>query len=149
MWCWRAPWCSRRVGDRDVVWWAVETGMFDETLADLPSPSARLIGNIQATGHGSGHDLHYRVHQEIGVTLVGRLLGAENGRAHFAPDLAASVAFGDARYDETRKKIATLCAARAIEVPEMPDPAPFDARAPDTVDLAPNWGGDLHVGVPP
>ena len=123
--------------------------MFDETLADLPSPSARLIGNIQATGHGSSHDLHYRVHQEIGVTLVGRFLGAENGRAHFAPDLAASVAFGDARYDETRKKIATLCAARGIDVPEMPDPAPFDARAPDTVDLAPNWGGDLHVGVPP
>jgi putative flavoprotein involved in K+ transport len=24
--CGRAPWCSRRVGDRDVVYWAVETG---------------------------------------------------------------------------------------------------------------------------
>jgi putative flavoprotein involved in K+ transport len=75
---------------------AVETGMFDQTPADLPSPAARLIANIQATGHGAGHDLHYRVLRELGVTLVGHLLGTEDGRAHFASDLAESVAFGDA-----------------------------------------------------
>jgi hypothetical protein len=134
--CGRAPWCSRQIGGRDVMYWAIETGMFDETLADLPAPSARLIGNIQATGHAGGHDLHYRVLQQIGVTLVGHFLGAEDGRAHFASDLAASVAFGDDRYDDTRKKIAKLCWARGIPTPEMPDPTPFDARAPETVDLA-------------
>ena len=33
----------------------------------------------------------------MGVTLVGHFLGAENGQvARFAPDLAASVAWGDA-----------------------------------------------------
>jgi len=133
--CGRAPWCSRRIGGRDVVYWAVETGMFDETLADLPSISARLIGNIQASGHGGGHDLHYRVLQQLGVTLVGRFLGAEDGRAHFASDLAESVAFGDARYNDTREKIAKLCAARGIPTPRMPDPTPFDARAPQTVEL--------------
>jgi putative flavoprotein involved in K+ transport len=134
--CGRAPWCSRRIGDRDVVYWAVETGMFDETLGDLRSPSARLVANIQATGHGGGHDLHYRVLQELGVTLVGHFLGAADGRAHFASDLAESVAFGDARYNETREKVAELCAQRAMPVPEMPDPPPFDARAPNAVDLA-------------
>jgi putative flavoprotein involved in K+ transport len=90
---------------------------------------------MQATGHDGGHDLHYRVLQQIGVTLVGRFRGAEGGRAHFASDLAASVAFGDQRYDEIREKIATLCSARGIAAPEMPDPPPFDARAPETVDL--------------
>ena len=134
--CGRAPWCSRRVGDRDVVYWSVQTGSFDETAADLPSPAARLIGNIQATGHGGGHDLHYRVLQQIGVTLVGHFLGAEDRRAHFAPDLAESVAFGDERYNETRAKIAKLCAAREIAVPEMPDPPPFDPRAPVKLDLS-------------
>ena len=134
--CGRAPWCSRRIGDRDVVYWAIETGSFDETLADLPSASARLIGNIQATGHHGGHDLHYRVLQQIGVTLVGHFLGAEDGRAHFASDLAASVAFGDARYNETRAKVAKLCSARGIPTPDMPDPPGFDARSPETVDLA-------------
>ena len=134
--CGRAPWCSRRIGDRDVVYWAVETGSFDETPADLPSPAARLIGNIQASGHGDGHDLHYRVLRDLGVTLVGHFLGAEDGRAHFASDLGESVAFGDARYDDTRAKITKLCAQRGIAVPEMPDPAPFDPRAPEAVDLA-------------
>ena len=134
--CGRAPWCSRRVGDRDVFYWAIETGSLDETLADLPSPAARLAANMQGTGHGGGHDLHYRVLQEIGVTLVGHCLGVEDGRARFARDLGASVAFGDARYRDTRDKIAKVCAARGIASPEMPDPPPFDARAPETVDLA-------------
>jgi len=133
--CGRAPWCSRSVGGRDVVYWAVETGMFDQTPADLRSPAARLIANIQATGHGGGHDLHYRVLRESGVTLVGHFLGAEDGRAHFAPDLADSVAFGDARYNDTREKITKLCAERGIPVPEMPDPPAFDGRAPRAIDL--------------
>jgi pyridine nucleotide-disulfide oxidoreductase len=133
--CGRAPWCSRRIGNKDVVYWAIETGSFDETLADLPSPEARLIGNIQASGHDGGHDLHYRVLQQLGVRLVGRFLGAEKGHAQFASDLAESVAFGDARYDETRQKVAKLCAARGIPAPEMPDPPPFDARAPEAVEL--------------
>jgi putative flavoprotein involved in K+ transport len=67
--------------------------------------------------------------------LVGHFLGAEERRAHFAPDLATSVAFGDARYEDTRNRIAKLCAARGIPVPELPDPKPFDARAPETVNL--------------
>jgi putative flavoprotein involved in K+ transport len=134
--CGRAPWSPRLIGGRDVIWWAVETGMFDETLADLPSPAARLIGNIQATGHGGGHDLHYRVLRQMGVRLVGHFLGARDGRARFAHDLADSVAFGDARYDDLRARITRLCKARGAAIPEMPDPPPFDATAPDTVDLA-------------
>ena len=134
--CGRAPWGLRRIEGRDIIYWAIETGSFDEKLADLPSPSARLVANIQATGHGGGHDLHYRVLQQIGVTLVGHFLGAEDGRALFASDLAASVAFGDARYSETRERIARICSERGMPAPQMPDPAPFDARAPRSVDLA-------------
>ena len=46
-----------------------------------------------------------------------------------------SVAFGDARYNDTREKITKLCAERGIPVPEMPAPSPFDARAPQAIDL--------------
>ena len=134
--CGRAPWCSRRIGDRDVVYWAVETGSLDDTPEDLPSPAARLIANIQATGHRGGHDLHYHVLQQIGVTLLGHFLGAEDDRLHFAADLAQSVAFGDARYSETRQSVAKTCSKRGLPVPEMPDPPPFDARAPQSVALS-------------
>jgi putative flavoprotein involved in K+ transport len=94
-----------------------------------------LTANIQATGHGGGHDLHYRVLRERGVTLVGHFLGAEDGRAHFAPDLGESVAFGDARYNDTRQNITKLCAERGIPAPEMPDPSAFDGRAPQAIHL--------------
>jgi putative flavoprotein involved in K+ transport len=139
--CGRAPWCSRRIGGRDVVYWINEIGMFDQTLADLPSPFGRLIANVQATGHARGHDLHYRVLQQIGVTLVGHFLGAETSRALFASDLATSVAFGDQRYSDMRKKIVKLCSARGIPTPEMPDPTPFDACAHETVDLRAKLAG--------
>ena len=133
--CGRAPWCSRRVGDRDVVYWAWETGFLDSAVADLPSPASRLVANIQATGHSGGHDLHYRVLQEMGVTLAGHFLGTDDGRARFAADLAESVAFGDARYEDFRGLIARACDERGIAVPAMPDPPPFRAEAPERVDL--------------
>jgi putative flavoprotein involved in K+ transport len=134
--CGRAPWCWRRIGDQDVVWWAVQTGSFDDSPADLPRPAARLLANMQATGRGGGHDLHYRVLQRIGVVLLGHFLGAEDGHARFAADLAESVAFGDVCYDDTRNSIIKTCSKGRMAVPEMPDPPPFDARPPVRVSLS-------------
>src|SRR5262249_50820755 len=59
-----------------------------------------------------------------------------DGRAYFADDLADSVAFGDARYDDTRVRIAKTCAARGIPVPAMPDPTPFDATTSESISLS-------------
>jgi len=134
--CGRAPWAPRWIGGLDLFYWALEIGMLDETLADLPSPSARLGANIQATGHGGGHDLHYRVLQELGVTLVGHFLGAEDGFVRFAADLADSVAFGDARYRDFRARIVATCAERGLPVPDLPDPPPFAAAARERIPLA-------------
>jgi hypothetical protein len=55
--CGRAAWQPRRIGDHDLFWWLVEAGELDEPLGSLPSPAARLAGNVQATGRGGGHDL--------------------------------------------------------------------------------------------
>ena len=41
------------------------------------APAARLVANVQATGRGGGHDLHYRTLQAMGVQLLGRLAGIE------------------------------------------------------------------------
>ena len=48
--CGRAPWFPRRLGDRDLSWWALETGFLDAPLSSLQSPAARLAANVQATG---------------------------------------------------------------------------------------------------
>jgi len=133
--CGRAPWFTRRIDGRDVLRWLVDCGYFDAEASSLPSPAARLIANVQATGHGGGHDLHFRVLQGIGVTLLGHFLGAESGIARFAPDLTQSVAFGDARYDDVRAAIRRWCERSGTPAPDMPDPPPFRADPPETLGL--------------
>lgn len=126
--CGRAPWAPRRFEGRDIVAWITETPFMEMRLSDLPTPLARLGANIQATGRDGGHDCHYRTLQGLGVRLLGHLSGIEEGVAYFAPDLAESVAFGDARYAQLRGLIEKACAARGVPVPEMPSPSPFRAE---------------------
>ena len=128
--CGRCPWAPRRMGGQDLVWWVVESGWWQRTPDQLPSPAARLTGNPQNTGHGRGHDLHYRTLQAMGVELVGHYIGAADGTVHFADDLAATVAAGDAMSAFFKKWIDAVCEKRGIPVPwEMPPPMQVDARA--------------------
>ena len=142
--CGRAPWAPRRPGGRDVILWLIDAGFFDQSVADLRSPAARLVANVQATGRNGGHDLNVRTLREAGVSLVGRLLGAEDGRLHFASDLADSVAFGDARYAELRRLILDYCAQADLDPPELPDATRFDPAAPERLDLN-DFGVILHT----
>jgi putative flavoprotein involved in K+ transport len=69
------------------------------------------------------------------VTLVGHFLGAAGHEARFAPDLADSVAWGDARHDELRALLFRTADERGLSRPEIPDPEPFDPTAPEHVSL--------------
>jgi putative flavoprotein involved in K+ transport len=132
--CGRAPWAPRRPGGRDLVWWIVESGWWDRTPAQLPSPAARLTGNPQNTGHGGGHDLHYRTLDAAGVELIGRYLGAEDGKAHFADDLAATIDAGDALSAAFKKAVDAFCERTGMPIPwEMPPPLRVSSRT--AVDL--------------
>ncbi len=133
--CGRAPWIPRRLEGRDTIAWIDETPFMDATLADLPSPKARLLANPQTSGRRGGHDLHYRTLQAQGVHLLGHLIGVVDSRAHFAPDLAQSVAFGDARYTDLCELIRNSCAGRRVPPPEMPPPSPFVANRSESLEL--------------
>ncbi len=133
--CGKAPWWPRRIAGRDLLWWAVETGFLDHSVESLPDGTARLAANILATGHGGGHDLHLRTLQAAGVTLTGRLLGAVDHEARFAPDLAESVAWGDERYGQFSDLVRGVAAERGIDVSDLAEPVPFDDKGPDRVDL--------------
>jgi putative flavoprotein involved in K+ transport len=130
--CGRAPWIPRRIGDRDLVWWAVHTGFFDQTF-DGMQPGARLVSNPLTTGHGGGRDLHYRTLQAMGVTLAGRFAGADEHAVRFDDDLAACVAWGDDRYDEFMALVHNLIAARGLPDLETEPPPPFAAEAPTSL----------------
>jgi putative flavoprotein involved in K+ transport len=133
--CGRAPWAPRRLAGTDIFWWIAETGFFEDPVASLPSPDARLAANVLATGHGGGHDLHLRTLRAMGVTLTGHFLGAGDGAARFAPDLADSVAWGDERHRQVMDRVRRLVAERKLDPPEIAEPGPFDGRAPERVAL--------------
>ena len=133
--CGRCPWAPRRFGGHDIVWWVVESGFWNRTLQQLPSPAARLLGNVQATGHDGGHDLHYRTLDAMGVELVGRYLGVEDGAVHFADDLSQSLDAADALTGVFRKFVDDLCARRGLEHHwEMPPPLRPSARTRADID---------------
>ena len=133
--CGRASWFPRRLGDRDLAWWGLETGFLDAPLSSLPSPAARLAANVQASGVGGGHDLHYRTLQKMGVTLLGHFLGAEGRHAHFAPDLGESVAWGDERHAQLVDLVRKLVAERGLPPPEIPELESLRTDAPEELNL--------------
>jgi cation diffusion facilitator CzcD-associated flavoprotein CzcO len=133
--CGRAPWIPRRFEGRDTIAWINDTPYFDAKLSDLSSSQARLLANPQMSGRLGGHDLNFRTLQALGVQLLGHFIGVADGRAHFAPDLAQSVAFGDTRYADVCELIRKTCAAGSIRAPEMPLPPPFEADPTESLAL--------------
>jgi putative flavoprotein involved in K+ transport len=143
--CGKAPWLPRQIGGRDLAWWGLETGYFDRPPSSLPSPAARLAANLQTTGRGGGHDLHFRTLRAMGVTLLGRFVEADNGCARFAPDLGQSVAWGDERHAEFVRLARDHAAERGLPPPEVPEPEPFDPSAPEELDLS-GFGAVIFAG---
>ena len=134
--CGRCPWGPRRMAGRDIVWWSVVSGFLDRTPDMLPSPAARLLGNVQATGHHGGHDLHYRILHQAGIELLGRFLGAEDGRIQFADDLAVSVDFGDRLTSMLIGMIRTYCEKSGTPVPDFELPPPMRIATRAELDVA-------------
>ncbi len=133
--CGHAMSAPRRFGGHDLVWWLLESGFAHRTLADLPSPKARLLSNPQASGRDGGHDLSYRTLNELGVELVDRFEGAADGKVRFGPDLAGTIAAGDALSAIFKKWVDALCEKRGLPIAwELPAPLVLDART--EIDLA-------------
>ncbi len=133
--CGKSPWVHRRIAGRDIVWWLLESGFLDVAVERLPSPLARLAANVQATGRDGGHDLTYRELHAMGVALAGRLDRVGNHTVTFAPDLAASIAWGDARHGDVMGFVRRLAEERGIGLEDATPPEPFAPPAPEELDL--------------
>ena len=123
--CGRAPWATRRIGERDLVWWVVETGFWNAPLSSLTGPEGRLYANVLATGRDGGHDLHLRTLQAMGVRLAGHFVDVDDGNVRFAADLDDSVAWGDQRYNDFADLVRKTARERGFPVPQIRAPLPF------------------------
>ena len=69
----RCPWARRRYRGRDLIRWMVDLGVMDETFAALPSPAARIAGNVTISGARGGVDCNPPLLERSGARLYGRL----------------------------------------------------------------------------
>lgn len=84
----------RRYRGRDLIWWLVAMGL-DQTPTEQRGPDRSLP---LITGAFGGNTIDFRQFASLGVTLLGRMQAVHQGVLDFAPDLAESLAYGDASY---------------------------------------------------
>jgi putative flavoprotein involved in K+ transport len=107
----------RRYRGRDLIWWLSAMGI-DQTPVEQRGPS-RLLPLI--TGAYGGHTIDFRRLAAEGVTLLGRVKAAHDGVIDIAPDLAESLASGDATYLSFLDRVDAHIEQHALNMP--PDPA--------------------------
>jgi putative flavoprotein involved in K+ transport len=121
----------RRYRGRDLIWWLSAMGI-DQTPVEQRGPS-RLLPVI--SGAYGGQTIDFRRFAAEGVTLLGRIVAARDGVVEFAPDLADSLAAGDAAYDAFLDVVDAHVAHDGLDMPQDPGaravlPDPSGVTAP-------------------
>lgn len=134
----RCGWFPRRYRGRDMLDWAADLGLLDQTVDTLPSPAARLTCNPPISGNDGGHDCHPRWLGGRGAAIVGRLERVEGSRATFALGVEETLAAGDAFADEIMSGIDAYIAGHGLDAPAAEPRERGASPIPDTPEL------DLH-----
>jgi putative flavoprotein involved in K+ transport len=106
----------RRYRGRDLIWWLSELGL-DRTTTEQRGPS-RLLPVI--SGAYGGHTIDFRRFAADGMTLLGRVKAASDGVLEIAPDLAGSLASGDAVYATFLDMVDAHVQRQRLDFPDEP-----------------------------
>ena len=98
----------------------VDVGAMDETRDVLPTPRARLAGNVAVSGSHGGRDCNPRVLEAAGATLHGRFVGFDGNRALFEDDLGASIEFGTTFERDLCRRCDGYAEAAGLDLPYHP-----------------------------
>jgi putative flavoprotein involved in K+ transport len=129
------PWFPRRYRGQDMVRWALELGLLDQTVDSLPSPAARLACNPPISGNDGGHDCHPRWLAGRGARVVGRLAAIDGAIVRFEPGVEKSLASGDSFAAEIMRGIDGFIAAHGLDAPEAEERDRGPAPVTDTPEL--------------
>lgn len=116
----------RRYRDRDYCWWLGVLGEWDV----ITPPQGREHVTIPVSGAYGGETIDFRNLAARGMTLVGVTEAFKDGVMHFAADLAANIARGDASYLSLLDRADAYAARNGLDLPEelearkmRPDPS--------------------------
>jgi putative flavoprotein involved in K+ transport len=107
----------RRYRGRDLIWWLSAMGI-DQTPVEARGPS-RLLPVI--SGAYGGHTIDFRRFAADGVTLLGRVAAAREGVIDVAPDLAESLANGDATFSAFLDMVDAHVERHGLNLPQDSD----------------------------
>ncbi|MEU0510036.1 MULTISPECIES: flavin-containing monooxygenase [Amycolatopsis] len=107
----------RRYRGRDFCWWLGVLGKWD---AETPPRGAEHV-TIAVSGARGGHTVDFRALAALGITLTGRTESYRDGTLHFAPDLGANIAAGDANYLSLLDEADAYIARNGLELPAEPE----------------------------
>ncbi|NGQ91606.1 NAD(P)-binding domain-containing protein [Rhodobacter sp. HX-7-19] len=113
---------------RDFVWWLGALGKWDARAVE---PGMEHV-TIAVSGAEGGQTVDFRNLGNRGMKLVGRTDRCEGGVLHFAPDLAANIARGDANYLSVLDEADAHVAREGLDLPEEPEARVFEP-VPDCV----------------
>lgn len=117
----RATRLPRWYRGRDIMEWAQLAGIFDRSVDELESPAERFEPNPHVSGRGGGRTLDLRQFGQDGVTLVGKVAGAEDGRLHFAADLEENLENADRFVTGLTQKLDQMIDAMGLGAPPPTD----------------------------
>lgn len=116
----------RRYRGRDIIWWLSTLGL-DQTPVERRGPVEALA---LITGAYGGHTIDFREFAAQGMELLGHLQATDHSTLLFAPDVADSLAHGDAAYFGFLDMVDAHVDSLGIDLPEdraarvaRPDPA--------------------------
>ena len=105
------------IGGRDFVWWLGVLGKWDMAAME---PGTEHV-TISVSGAYGGNTVDFRRLAAQGMTLVGRTESFKDGVLHFARDLAANLAHGDANYLSLLDEADAYIARNGLDLPEEPE----------------------------
>ena len=116
----RCGWAPRRYRGREFLRWMVDIGAMDETIDVLPTPRARLAGNVAVSGSHGGRDCNPLVLEAAGAELHGRFVGFDGRSARFEDDLDASIEFGATFERDLCRRFDAYVTEAGLDLPEHP-----------------------------
>jgi putative flavoprotein involved in K+ transport len=127
----------------DIHWWMEAAGVLDERYDEVDDiVRARRVPSMQLAGSDDRRSFDLNALTGIGVKLVGRLAGINDGQAQFSGSLRNKCELADLKLGRLLDTLDEWAAAQRTE-DSLPPPHRFEATV---VDPVPTLGLDLESG---
>jgi putative flavoprotein involved in K+ transport len=133
----RAP---RSYRGRDIQWWMDATGLNDERYDQVENlRRARNLSSFQIAGYADRRNIDLNALTSLGVKVVGRLVGIQDGKAQLSGSLRNLCDLADLKQNRLLKTFDEWAAENgvngAIDPPHRPEPTRVEASPPLALDF--------------